>query len=118
MIIRESNLYVAQVKKHDKKHYELRLEYPDGSRNFLHWGEMGSDEDLNRLLIIRDLITLEKIQLDGGNLKIVSDEKYYRINLSFQIETAEGSVDVLMHSRKLNLNDAVNERSTLITNGF
>ena len=114
MRLRESNVYVVKVENTIGSFYELRIDYPDNSRNFLHWDDEGRTRNLQQLLEVRDRIIAQKITLDRLNTKAVEDGVYYRLESSFIIRTKDDEQQIVAHSRKLNLNDVVYERDLLV----
>lgn len=108
MIITEENCYVA---KHGK-FFTIRIEMPK-SRNFIHANEM----ILEKIRFARKDLIGQKI----GNwcTKIEEEDGYYRIDVSLHFgEQIEGDNKFVIgfHSRKLNLNDVVNEYDMLTQN--
>lgn len=90
-----------------KKGYQIIIEMPDGSRNYIH-----SQEFMLPLAIQYrdDIIGLE---LDKETVQIQEDEAYYRLYVPIIVgENAE--FEAQFHSRKLNLQDVLFERMQLI----
>ena len=99
------NVYL--VKRPTNK-YVIHIAMPDGSKNFVHCEEL----TLQQAIGYRDEII--GLELDKESIMIDEDGEYYRI--SIPIVVGENSdKDIIFHSRKLNLNDAVYERMQLST---
>jgi len=102
MELSDSNMY---IEKHDNM-FEIRIQMPDGSRNYLHRIE----RELQSAIIVMEL--LDEHSIDHMNLIITSDGSYYRIVVN--IKDCNDDYH-RFHSRKLNLNDALYERMQLLT---
>jgi len=92
------------IEKHQEL-YAVHVQMPDGSRNYLH----SETFELQTVLEIKDLIQGMIIRVE--NIRIHPDGTYYR--LKFKLHPPN-SFEVLFHSRKLNLQDAVYERMQLL----
>lgn len=101
MRLTKKNTYIA---KHEDG-YSIFIEIPDGSRNYLHCKKT----DLESAIIIQDL--LFDTTIEESNLEIIVDESYYRLHA--KIKNINEDV-TKFHSRKLNLNDVLNERQLLL----
>ena len=103
MMLQENNL---KVFKHEKGHC-LKIIMPDGSDNYLH---LQFFNDVNSMTMMRDLLL--DIEIFLQDIEINEDDGYYRLHLTLK----DCNDDVYpFHSRKLNLNDAVYERTQIIT---
>lgn len=102
MKLTAGNTYIVKNKNNK---YELRIEMPDGSRNYIHCQEF---QDLDSAILIREII--EEQDIDYLNLRISYDEEYYR--LYFYLNNNDDIIE--FHSRKLNLNDVIYERMQLL----
>lgn len=102
MKIDEENTHIVKA----GKFFELRLYMPDGSRNYLH----------NKSLTLEDAILcrslLDEVMLDESNISIFEVDDYYQLVVKAGVNNDD--TDVRLHSRKLNLNDAIFERSQLL----
>ena len=101
MELTEANTYITS----DHKGFNINIEMPDGSRNYLHHRV----QEIESAIIVRELILENSI--DHMNLRLVFDEGYYRIYVTIEDANKDRHV---FHSRKLNLNDAIYERMQLI----
>ena len=94
-----------KVFKHVKGHC-LKIMMPDGSDNYLH---LQLYNDIESILLMRDLLLEQEIY--ESNIAIREDDRYYRIYLNLK----DVNDDLYsFHSRKLNINDVVFERSQLL----
>ena len=115
MKIDEKNLYITKVVEDNNKwYYELRIEYPDKSRNFLHWDDEGRTQDLNELINTKTTILSFDNEINEETCRAIDDGTYYRIEAPITIPTYKSGIEVTFHSRKLNLNDVVSERIYLL----
>lgn len=104
------NLSNSFIEKHDEG-YSIFLLVPDNSRNFLHC----KSYRLDRILMYYQDILGQKI--GNYNCSIIEDETYFRIQVSLRVGeqlNGENNKDLIFHSRKLNLNDAVFEYGLFI----
>lgn len=102
MKLTEENLKV--FRHHDG--YALQIMMPDDSGNYLH---NGNQIDLNDTLITRALLLEQEIF--EQDLHIKEEDEYFRLGLV--VKDVNDSPQYF-HSRKLNLNDIVNERMQLL----
>ena len=88
--------------------YAVHIEMPDKSRNFLHCESM----PLEKAIELRDNIIDQEIVAEIIKIrKHPKYPKYYRIVIP--AETAR--IKTIFHSRALNLNDVIAERTLLVT---
>ncbi|MCV0393662.1 MAG: hypothetical protein K5790_10310 [Nitrosopumilus sp.] len=107
MIVTLSNSY---IEKHGDG-YSIFISIPDDSRNFLHCDPLR----LDRMLMYYQDIIAQKI--GNYNCSIVEDGTYFRIKTQLRCGeqlNGDNDTDLIFHSRKLNLNDAVFEYGLLI----
>lgn len=86
--------------------YSVHIEMPDGSRNFLHNEPMKLEK---AIMVMHDFDG--DTELNESNTFIIEETKYYRITV--KLEDGRGE-EQFFHSRKLNLNDVVEEYTMLI----
>ncbi len=91
------------IEKHDDQ-FTVKIMMPNFSRNYLHCEKMSLED----AVVVRDTITEQSI--DHMNLSIQESEKYFRLILKLEI----GGKEIVFHSRKLNVIDAVFERDLLL----
>jgi len=86
--------------------YALKILMPDGSDNFLHCGNC---VDIDDVVLTKDLLL--KQEINSIHVSIKEDENYFRLEL--RVPDANGLYHYF-HSRKVNLNDVVYERTQII----
>jgi len=107
MKLTASNLYLKEVKG---QQFVLCIELPDHSRNYIHSQEM----ILSDCMIAKEEITNKDIEEDADAPYVMMEDSYYRIHMTISSKTLSLPFELVFHSRKLNLNDAVVEHAMLI----
>ena len=89
-----------------EKGYCIKIEMPDGSRNYLH------SQDFMLPLAIQYRDEIIGLELDKASILVNEDEGYYRLYVPIVVgENSE--FEAQFHSRKLNLQDVLYERMQL-----
>ena len=94
------NLYVKEV----AGGYQICIDMPDSSRNYMHCEPIKHLEDVSAYM--KDL---NGLQIE--DVRIITDSSYYRLYLS--IPVSDKDVELHFHSRKLNLNDVYFEKEMI-----